>query len=132
MTLARTAEIVRGVNLNATLSPLYVPWYVSLPWEKVDEMDDALRELFSEVVKERFPDAVIDDITVVADEDSDGDPILRVTIVFDSEIADIEARSVASLTRHARPKLREHNDNRFPIFRFLSKRDNDRLAHAAA
>lgn len=95
-------------------------------------MDEALHELFSDIVKDRFPDATIDSVTVEADVDSDGDPILRVTVVFDSEIAGLEARRLASLTRHARPKLREHNDNRFPIFRFLSKRDNDRLAHAAA
>lgn len=95
-------------------------------------MDDDLQAIVSQLVRERFPDAAIDTVTVVADEDSDGDPILRVTVVFESEIADLEARQLASLTRHVRPKLREHNDHRFPIFRFLSKRDNDRLAHAAA
>lgn len=95
-------------------------------------MAQTLEEVISGIVKERFADAVIDSITVMADVDSDGDPILRVTVVFDSEIAKIEPSKLAGLARHVRPKIMERNDAAFPIFRFMSKRDNERLRHAAA
>ncbi|MDP9412753.1 MAG: hypothetical protein M3Q08_01395 [Pseudomonadota bacterium] len=92
----------------------------------------SLEEIVSKIVRERFVDAKIDSIKVEADQDSDGDPILRITVVFDSEIADLESRKLVGLARHMRPKLQERKEAGFPIFRFLSKRDSERLRHAAA
>ncbi|HEX2763053.1 MAG TPA: hypothetical protein VHM92_04285 [Allosphingosinicella sp.] len=92
----------------------------------------SLEEIVSEIVRQRLTDAEIDSIKVEADSDSDGDPILRITIVFDSEIAKLESSKLAGLARHMRPKLQERKEAGFPIFRFLSKRDSDRLRHAAA
>ena len=95
-------------------------------------MANSLEDIISGIVRERFADAVIDSISVEADEDSDGDPILRVTVVFDSEIAQLEPSKLAGLVRHVRPKIRNRKGAAFPIFRFMSKSDSDRLRHAAA
>jgi len=95
-------------------------------------MANSLEEIVSGIVRERFADAIIDSIAVEADEDNDGDPILRITVVFASEIANIESHKLAGLARHLRPKLTERKESGFPIFRFISKRDNDRLTHEAA
>lgn len=92
----------------------------------------SLEEIVSELVRERFADTEIDSIKVEADRDSDGDPILRITVVFDSEVAKLESSKLAGLARHMRPKLEERSEPGFPIFRFLSKRDSERLRHAAA
>jgi hypothetical protein len=95
-------------------------------------MAGTLEEIVSQTVRERFPDAKIDSIKVDADKDSDGDPILRITVVFDSEIADVQSRKLAGLARHMRPRLEERKEAGFPIFRFMTKRDSERLRHAAA
>ncbi|MBV9839950.1 MAG: hypothetical protein JOY99_00185 [Sphingomonadaceae bacterium] len=95
-------------------------------------MAASLEDIVSGIVKERFTDAKIDSISIEPDSDSDGDPILRITVVFDSDVSGLESSKLAGLVRHVRPKLRERGDTGFPIFRFLSKRDNDRLRHAAA
>jgi len=92
----------------------------------------SLEEIVSQVVRERLAEAEIDSVRVEADQDSDGDPILRITVVFASEIAELESRKLAGLMRHMRPKLEERKEAGFPIFRFLSKRDSDRLRHEAA
>ena len=95
-------------------------------------MAKSLEDIITEIVKERFSDAVINSIEVQADQDSDGDPILRVTVVFDSEISTLEARKLSGLTRHVRPKIMSREDAAFPVFRFVSKRENDRIRHEAA
>lgn len=95
-------------------------------------MANSLEKIISRIVVERFSDAKIDSITVEGDFDSDGERILRVTVVFESEIANIEPSKLAGLTRHVRPKIAELQGAGFPIFRFMSKRDSDRLTHEAA
>lgn len=95
-------------------------------------MANSLEQIISGIVRSRFPDAIIDSITVTPAMDSDGDPILRVTVVFDSEIAELDPAKLAGLARHVRPGIEERKDAAFPIFRFVSKRDNERLRHEAA
>ncbi len=95
-------------------------------------MPASIEDVVSEIVHQRFPDALIDSVTVDADSDSDGDPILRITVVFASDMTSLEAHKLAGLARHVRPRLEERQNVAFPIFRFISKSDNDRLRHAAA
>jgi hypothetical protein len=95
-------------------------------------MTTGLEQVISDIVKERFADAVVDSIVVEPDLDSDGDPVLWITVVFASEIAELESHRLAGLVRHVRPRLIEQKEAGFPIFRFMSKRDNDRLKREAA
>lgn len=95
-------------------------------------MANSLEEIISGIVKERFADAIIDSVKVEGDFDYDGERILRVTVVFESEIAKLDPSRLAGLTRHVRPKIEKRRDAGFPIFRFMSKRDSDRLTHEAA
>ena len=46
--------------------------------------DKTLSEVVERVVKERFSDAVINSVEIKMDVDSDGDPVLLVTVVFDA------------------------------------------------
>jgi len=95
-------------------------------------MNQALEDIISGIVRARFADAEIESIGIEPDKDSDGDPILRVTVVFSSDMAELEPSKLAGLVRHVRPKLIEQHEPGFPIFRFVSKRDNDRIRHEAA
>lgn len=95
-------------------------------------MASDLEKIIAKIVGERFPDAIIDSISVDPDQDSDGEPILWITVVFDSEISELGSHEMAGLPRHLRPSLLKRQENAFPIFRFMTKRDRDRLRHEAA
>ncbi|MBX9797552.1 hypothetical protein [Sphingomonas sp.] len=95
-------------------------------------MDAALQKAIEELIGTRFEGATIDRIDFEATEDSDGDPVLWITIVFDSEMSQIKSGRMAGLARHLRPALIEQKEERFPMVRFMSKRDHDRLDHVAA
>lgn len=95
-------------------------------------MANSLEKIISGIVRERFKGAEIDSISVSPDLDSDGDPILRVTVVLTSDVSQLESSKLAGLTRHVRAKIVNRKDAAFPIFRFMTKSDSDRLKRAAA
>ena len=87
--------------------------------------EDDVAEVIESVVREHFADAEIPSVTVEPDTGSNGDPLLRVTIVFDGPDAKTTLRTerMISLVRHIRPKLWDLNDDRFPLVSFVSKLD---------
>lgn len=95
-------------------------------------MAESLEKIISAVVRAQLPDAEIEGIQVERDEDSDGDPILRVKVIVTSDMSALDPGKMAGLIRHLRPRLLEAKESSFPIFRFVSKPENDRLAHEAA
>lgn len=95
-------------------------------------MAPSLQQLVSQVVQERFRGVAIDRVEVMPDVDHDGDPVLRITVVFDAEIEDVDVDELVGWVRHLRPKLLERGEEAFPITRFMTKRDYDSLRHEAA
>lgn len=91
-----------------------------------------IKELVSEIVRGEFENAKIESIDVTEDVDSDGDPILRITVVFDPSGDGLDSQKMVGLVRHLRPKLAENNIVSFPLVRFVSKADADKLKRAAA
>lgn len=96
------------------------------------DTNDALEPAVAEVVRAHFRGSTIDEVTIRPDFDHDGEPILRVTVIFSSDMAKIDPGNLSSIARHVAAKLREQGRSQFPIFRFLSKRDSDRLRNEAA
>jgi hypothetical protein len=64
--------------------------------------------------------------------DSDGEPIWRVTVVFTVAPTKADGPKLASLGRHIGSALEELGEYRFPITRFVSKREASQLRLAAA
>jgi hypothetical protein len=95
-------------------------------------MTKTLEEIVSTVVKERIDSVDVHSVTVTPQEDTDGDPILVVTVVLSSDLSKFESRKLLGLARHVRSKIVEQSESAFPIFRFMSKSDSERLRHAAA
>ncbi len=95
-----------------------------------NDIPHELLKAVESVVREEFTDAVIDSVLVDEDVDSDGEPILRVTVVFQHK-ASIDAKKAAGLVRHIRPKLNNRMADWFPIVSFRSKADHMRLSAAA-
>jgi len=92
----------------------------------------AIDDIVASVVKERLNGVTIESIEVERDVDSDGDPILRITVVFDAEGAELDPEKLVTIPRHLRSKLKKPDVDRFPMFSFISKGDAKKLKHAAA
>lgn len=92
-----------------------------------------LKEVIETVVKNRFPDADIISVDVLEDEGSEGERVLRVTVVFEttSQSQLLDPHRAAGIVRHMRPKLRAIGEDAFPILSFISKADAE-MAHAGA
>jgi hypothetical protein len=83
-----------------------------------------LEDIVEDVLRERFDDVDIDDIQVRRDEDHDGDPILRITVVYNTKNKKgLDARKTSSIVRVMRPHLDQVNENAFPVVSFVSRSD---------
>lgn len=60
--------------------------------------------------------------------DHDGDPILRVIVVYEADKTSLEPSRLSGLVRHLRPALAEHGEDRFPVVSFI---DAEESAEAA-
>ena len=99
-------------------------------------LNQALRDKVAEIVREtlteRFADELVfDPIRVIpaVDEygDGDGQPYLRIMIVFDGDQKALDPRWTSGLIRRIRPKLLEAGVEEFPSPSFVEKSEWPRL-----
>lgn len=83
------------------------------------------------VTNERFPDGGIVSVRVLRDKDFEGDPILRITIVFDPANP-LDSKRTVSLIRHLRSRLAEIGEISFPVISYISKAEIGKRKPAAA
>lgn len=86
-----------------------------------------VQKVVETVVKERFPDDVIRLVTAVKDVDSDGDPVLRVTVVFDSRHGLLDSDRMAGLVRHLRTRLAGADADLFPVVSYIALEEAAKL-----
>lgn len=94
--------------------------------------DGAVRRTIEQIVRQRLSGTRVTQIGVKADYDRDGDPIFRITIVFDSKPTAQDVEKMAGLVGHIRSGLDDANADRFPLVSFISKREASKLKLAAA
>lgn len=82
-----------------------------------------VEKAIEEIVRDRFSNIKIISVDVEEGEDHDGDPVLLVRVVFDAEIDDFDASRLSGITRHLRTKLFDMDESRFPLTRFVSRKD---------
>lgn len=81
-------------------------------------MDDLIT-VIRKIVEDELAPAKITNLFVEPDEDHDGDPILRIKIVFEVEEGhELDSRKVIGLARHLREPLENLGEARFPVFNF--------------
>jgi hypothetical protein len=95
---------------------------------------DAVKLAISDVVRDRLSDSEITSINIESGEDSDGEPVLKITIVFESgpgqETPD--GHKMVGLARHIRGRLAEINVGEFPLLSFVSVKDAAKMNLEAA
>lgn len=90
----------------------------------------ALNSAIEKVVRTQFADAEINAVHVTEDLDYDGDPILRVVVVFETSVGP-DLVKASGLARHIWPAIENSNSDAFPVISFRSKADQARLREAA-
>jgi hypothetical protein len=87
---------------------------------------DQLLEI-SEVIKhtlsENFQTTKIVGVRTFATENAEGEGLLQIYVVIDGTPKDVDAHELSGAVRLVRPKLDEIDEQRFPIFSFVSKKE---------
>jgi hypothetical protein len=98
-------------------------------------VDNTVRDAITEVVRARFVDANITSVKIEPAEDSDGDPVLEILVVFESKSDKdtLDGQKMSGLTRHIMERLAEIKaTGAFPLVSFMSTKDAKKLNLAAA
>jgi hypothetical protein len=93
---------------------------------------ERIRGVVENTVKGRFSDAIIDRVTVREATDSDGDPMLRIFVVFKTDAKGVDEARMGGLVRHLRSALDEADSDIFPLVSFLSQQDAKKMNLEAA
>ena len=89
-------------------------------------LEDQVSEAIRKVVTQQLAPTKIVDVKVSEDTDHDGDPILRIVVVFDGDR--LEPQKVVGLTRHLREPFQKLQEHRFPMFSFKKPSEIDGAA----
>lgn len=97
-------------------------------------VSDAIKDAIAEVVRNRFGGAKITSINVTGAEDSDGDPIFKILIVFETAPGKetLDGQEMSGLVRHLMGRFAEMDVGEFPLVSFVSKNDAAKLNLEAA
>ena len=88
------------------------------------KMSRTLKNTIKRVVEQELAPAKLVSVELSEDVDHDGDPILRVDIVFEIEGDRLEPSKVRGLARHLREPLEALHEERFPVLSFKTKAEH--------
>ena len=90
----------------------------------LDNLSDELIEKLRKRIENEMQGLKITEFLAKQDHDHDGDPILRLQIIYDEKEGEPLATHMSALARHLRPLLIDAKlSDTFPVCRFLSARD---------
>jgi len=82
-----------------------------------------LEKAIEKVLSDSFVDVKILSVMVTEDVDFDGDDILRVSVVFDGAVKDLQGNIIAKAIRKIRPTMEELDWPAFPSLSFMTRED---------
>jgi hypothetical protein len=91
-----------------------------------------IRDIIRTLLESRFDDVEIVSVNVRPDLDTDGDPVLFITIVFDGKKKQLDPRKTSGLVRRLLPKMKEAGEEGFPVFSFIAKSELGKIKPDAA
>lgn len=94
--------------------------------------DRAIIDAIDDIVRQTLSSERINDVKVQGDWDSDGEPILRITVVFEVTPSRRDAEKMMRLIGDLRSYLRKVQSDDFPIVSFISKKEAEKMQFAAA
>lgn len=88
----------------------------------VKSLERMVRDLFTE----RFKEISVNRVSIKPDLDDDGDHVLRVMIVLETD-KPLDGRKLVGLVRHLRSRLAEQDTDDFPLISFVSKSEISKM-----
>lgn len=86
------------------------------------QVQDTVAKLFLEDMRQQFPDGfVFGPVEVKGDEFRDGEPCLRVTIVYEGDLTQLDPIKMLGQPRRVIPKLVDAGIEEFPVTDFSEK-----------
>lgn len=100
----------------------------------MSDWNSTIRNAVTRSFEELFEgDAKIVAVDVVSDTDSDGEDVLRIKVVFESDSGKLNTEKASKAIRTLRTALSKESEERFPLLSFVAKADAPKaLAPAAA
>ncbi len=94
--------------------------------------NDVVRQTVEDIVRRCLSSDRISRVEVQDDWDHDGDPVLRITVVFKSAPSVRDARKMIGLIGDLRSQLKQLDEESFPLVNFISKSEAAKLQFATA
>ena len=82
------------------------------------------RKIIRKTLEDQFFGMEIVSVAVTEDQDGDGEPVLHVTVVHDTDREELDPALLSGVLRHLRPALSEHGERRFPVMSFVAAEDH--------
>jgi len=88
-------------------------------------VSDEIQEAIKDTAHDRFSGAQIVSVNVTSAEDSEGDPILKIYVVYDTSDGEstLDGNKMAGLARHVMGRLSKMDFAGFPLISFISRKD---------
>ena len=81
------------------------------------------RRIIRKTLEDQFRGMEIVSVAVTEDQDGDGEPVLHVTVVHNTDREELDPSLLSGVLRHLRPALSEHGERRFPVMSFVAAED---------
>jgi hypothetical protein len=92
----------------------------------------AVKQAASETFSFLFSHVRVCDVRVREDTDFDGEDILRIDVIYDGTVKDLDGKKLAGFIGHLRPKLKQIHEPALPLLSFISRADFYRNKRASA
>ena len=80
-------------------------------------------DVVARVVQEQLAPAQTIDLTAEEAEHADGEPVLRIAVIFEADEDRLDPERVLGSNRHLRAPLGKLGSNRFPVFSFMTSEE---------
>ncbi len=81
------------------------------------------------LLRDRIP---VVDVRIVEEVDWEGDEVLRIDVIFDGRIKELDGGKLSSALQHVRSGLNEIHESAIPLLSFISKADLHRSKRVSA
>jgi hypothetical protein len=82
-----------------------------------------VRDIVTEILRERVPKIKVARVNVRMGEDEDGDKIMVIKVIFEAKPNEFKPEQLSGVPREIIAKLNEADDDTFPVISFIEKSD---------
>lgn len=91
-----------------------------------------VKRAVSETFSHLFSHVRVSDVRVREDTDFDGEDILRIDVIYEGTVKDLDGKKLAGFIGHLQPKLEQLHEPALPLLSFISRADFYRNKRASA